>query len=88
MLFFTEHKAVNHSLHFVDPDDPKVHTSDIESQWRVLKRSVLPKTGTVKDLYSGYFAMHCVKNRYLNDGECKFKTFRIGEACVSAENRR
>ena len=58
---FKEHLSVNHSLHFVDPKDPMVHTNTIESQWRVLKRNVLPKNGTNKSLYSSYFAVHCVK---------------------------
>ena len=40
---FKEHLSVNHSLHFVDPKDPKIHTNTIESQWRVLIRNVLPK---------------------------------------------
>ena len=73
--YFSEHKMANHSLHFVDPNDSKVHTNSIESQWRVLKRSVLPKNGTSKQLYSSYFSMYCVKRRYLTDVPCEFKAF-------------
>lgn len=72
---FKQHLSVNHSLHFVDPDDSKVHTNSIESQWRVLKRNVLPKNGTNKSLYSSYFSMWCVKKKYLKDVPCPFKAF-------------
>ena len=58
---------------FVDPNDAKVHTNSIESQWRVLKRSVLPKNGTSQKLYSSYLSMYCVKTRYLTDVPCEFK---------------
>lgn len=74
---FKEHKNVNHSLHFVDPNDRKLHTNTIESQWRVLKRNVLPKNGTNHSLYSSYFSMYCVQRRYLNKNSvpCRFKAF-------------
>ena len=62
---FREHKTINHSLQFVDPNDRQVHTNNIESQWRVLKRNVLPKNGTNHSLYSSYFSMYCVQRRYL-----------------------
>lgn len=72
---FDSHRSVNHSLNFVDPADKSVHTNSIESQWRVLKRSVLPFNGTSKDLYSSYFAWYCVSQKYLIDVPCKFKAF-------------
>ncbi len=28
-----EHKSVNHSLNFIDPEDPSVHTQSIEGLW-------------------------------------------------------
>ena len=35
-----EHYFVNHSLHFVDPVDPSIHTNNIERTWRSLKNSI------------------------------------------------
>ena len=74
---FAEHKQINHSLQFVDPNDKKVHTNTIESQWRVLKRNVLPRSGTSHKLMSSYFSMYCVQSRYLDEEStpCPFKGF-------------
>ena len=72
---FHQHNTVNHSVNFVDPDDPILHTNRIESTWRVLKKSILPKNGTTKELYPSYFAQYCVWNRYLVGSECRFKAF-------------
>ena len=63
---FSQHLTVNHSVEFVDPSDPRVHTNNIESQWRVLKRSVLPRNGTSKSLYQNSFATFCIKRRYFS----------------------
>ena len=60
---------------FVDPNDAKVHTNSIESQWRVLKRSVLPKNGTSQKLYSSYLSMYCVKRRYLTTFPVNLRLF-------------
>ena len=43
---FKEQQKVNHSLNFVDPNNAKIHTNTIESTWRALKRSNMPKKGT------------------------------------------
>ena len=72
---FKDYRNINHSLHFVDPNDKKIHTNTIESTWRVLKRNVLPRSGTVKSHYNTYFSMYCIKKRYLTDVECPFKAF-------------
>ena len=72
---FKEHRNINHSIQFVDPKDKRIHTNTIESNWRVLKRNVLPRSGTVKSLYSTYFSMYCVRKRYLTGVECPFKAF-------------
>ncbi len=34
------HYHVNHSIAFVDPDDPSIHTNNIERHWSYLRRFV------------------------------------------------
>ena len=34
-----QHLTVNHSLNFVDPKNPQIHTNRIESTWRHVKES-------------------------------------------------
>ncbi|XP_068229347.1 uncharacterized protein [Palaemon carinicauda] len=70
-----KHFTVNHSVNFVDPNDLTVHTNTIESQWRVLKRSLLPRFGTQKTLYESYFAEYCIRKRYIEKSVCPFRAF-------------
>jgi hypothetical protein len=42
------HSEVNHSLNFVDPKDPKVHTQKVERMWRTLK-SIIPEGSRFED---------------------------------------
>ncbi|XP_068240034.1 uncharacterized protein [Palaemon carinicauda] len=70
-----KHFTVNHSVNYVDPNDPTVHTNTIESQWRVLKRSLLPRFGTQKTLYESYFAEYCIRKRYIEKSVCPFRAF-------------
>ena len=47
--------SVNHSLHFVSPDDPEIHTQTIESLWSYTKRKLRCQYGTSENLIEGYF---------------------------------
>jgi hypothetical protein len=38
-----EHLTINHSLNFVDPDDPLVHTQTIECLWSHAKKRLSEK---------------------------------------------
>jgi hypothetical protein len=58
-----DHWMVNHSIQFIT--DEGVHTNTIESHWRVLKKTVLPKNGTTIPLYHSYFDTYCISKRYL-----------------------
>ena len=41
-----EHKWVNHSLGFVNPNDSQTHTNNIELRWSHLRKYVKRNTGT------------------------------------------
>ena len=47
-----DHRTVNHSLNFVDPDTG-AHTQGTENTWWGMKRGLL-RTGTSKKLFDGY----------------------------------
>ena len=43
------HNRVNHHLNFVDPNDPAVHTQNVESMWCAAKRKFKHMAGTRKE---------------------------------------
>jgi hypothetical protein len=47
--------SVNHSLYFVSPGDPEVHTQTIRSLWSHSNRNLRSKFGTSEDLIEVYF---------------------------------
>jgi transposase-like protein len=49
-----EHRSVNHSLNFVDPEDPTVHTQTIEGLWSHMKKFLRGKSGISKEQQSEY----------------------------------
>ena len=48
-----EHDTICHKRQFVDPQDPSIHTQNIEIQWRYAKAK-FPKCSTSKPLRDGY----------------------------------
>ncbi|KAG0438094.1 hypothetical protein DMUE_3308 [Dictyocoela muelleri] len=48
------HRSVNHSINFVDPDDPIVHTQSIEGLWGYLKRFLRERSKISQFMYSEY----------------------------------
>jgi hypothetical protein len=48
------HQKINHSLHFVDPEDPSVNTQRIERMWKTLKSTIPRECST--DLRWTYLA--------------------------------
>lgn len=57
-----EHKTVNHSKNFVDPESG-VHTQNIERLWRDM-RAKIPRFGTRDYHFTHYLAEFCFKKRY------------------------
>lgn len=65
-----QHKTVNHSHDFVNPNDPAVHTQTIEAFWSVIKRK-LRKRGTNHGSGIGYLIGELLYRRKfgINDDE-------------------
>jgi transposase-like protein len=61
------HFQVNHSLHFVDPDDPNVHTQKVERLWGLLKKEIKQNgvKATIEDGLEQYIAQFLYKRQYL-----------------------
>jgi transposase-like protein len=49
-----EHRTVNHSLHFVNPNDPDSHTQGIEGFWSISKKYVRSIQGLKQDEHYDY----------------------------------
>lgn len=50
-----EHFRINHSIQFVDPDYPFIHTQNIERLWRDVRGSI-PRYGVKDEHFVGYLA--------------------------------
>uniref|UniRef100_A0A6G3MIQ3 Putative transposase-like protein HI-13281 (Trinotate prediction) n=1 Tax=Henneguya salminicola TaxID=69463 RepID=A0A6G3MIQ3_HENSL len=66
------HQTVNHSKEFVSIEG--IHTNNIESRWHALKLS-LPRTGTQKQMYDGYFAEYIFRRKYMQNYQTLFQDF-------------
>lgn len=65
------HSRVNHSLHFVDPDNPNIHTQKIERVWKDLKEKCVNTSSLeyIKKLAKRYVHM---KNNHINSASSWF----------------
>ena len=48
------HKMINHSVHFVDPNDRNVHTQGVESIWRAAKQKFKAMNGVDRRYLKSY----------------------------------
>jgi hypothetical protein len=48
------HETVNHTLHFVDPNDPTLHTNTVEGSWGNCKTKFRAMHGTSDELFESY----------------------------------
>jgi transposase-like protein len=49
-----EHRTINHSLFFVDPDDDQIHTQNVEGLWFRAKFYLRKKSGLKQEEFSTY----------------------------------
>lgn len=56
-----DHRWINHRLWFVDGDDARVHTQNIENEWRQVKRDLSHTTNTSPDLFPTYLFAYMFK---------------------------
>ena len=60
------HKSVNHSDNFVDPEDPSVHTQNIERLWRDIKEW-LKRPGNRSVYFKQYISRYLFIHKYPED---------------------
>ncbi|GFR96552.1 hypothetical protein ElyMa_004454400 [Elysia marginata] len=48
------HHVIIHDDHFVDPDDPEIHTNNVENMWMRTKRKLKRQFGTYRALFQSY----------------------------------
>ena len=58
------HDAVNHQLHFVDPNDPDVHTQTIEATWGAIKRQLRTLHGTSVNYFESYLMQYMFRRTF------------------------
>ena len=56
-----------HAEHFLDPNNPTIHTNNIENTWMRAKRKLKRQFGTSEELFPSYLAEFLWRNRYRND---------------------
>ena len=60
------HKVVNHSENFVDPDDPTIHTQNIERLWRDIKEW-MKRPGNRSGYFRQYISRYIFIKKYPED---------------------
>ena len=58
------HFTVNHSENYVNPENPDVHTQNIESLWSTYKRRFRPQAGNNCNTYHTYFPEFLWRKRF------------------------
>jgi hypothetical protein len=66
------HKTVNHSLNFINPDNPSVHTQSVEGFWSVLKRKMRQRGTHKGENLDSYFFEFLYRKRHRADEDALF----------------
>ena len=59
-----KHYSVNHSENFVDPNNPEVHTQNIESRWNAIKKQLKRKGTNVSKHLEEYLLEYCYRKKF------------------------
>lgn len=68
-----EHLVVIHQENFVDPNDPRIHTQNVENLWMRAKRKLKRQFGTSPNLFGSYLQEFMWRNKI--SGEPEFPNF-------------
>ena len=66
------HVTINHTLHFVDPQDPSVHTNTIEGTWGNCKTKFRAMHDTSDALFESYLQDYLFRRLF---GDNLYPTF-------------
>ena len=61
------HSVIVHQRHFVDPNDPDVHTEHVENMWMRAKRKLRRQFGTSRALFPSYLHEFVFRNKFRNE---------------------
>ena len=61
------HDVIVHDQHFVDPDNPTIHTNNVENMWMRAKRKLKRQFGTSEALFPLYLSEFLWRNMYRDD---------------------
>ena len=64
--------VIVHVQHFLDPNNPTIHTNNIENTWMRAKRKLKRQFGTSEELFPLYLAGFLWRNRYQIDQQYFF----------------
>lgn len=61
------HLKINHSKHFVDPENPLIHTQNIENMWKILRKTLSKKTNYSRLNFEAYLNEFVYRSRIRNN---------------------
>ena len=82
------HTTINHSVNFMDPDNPAAHTQGVESFWAHAKKKLRRMCGTNRQLFVSYlreFEWRWRNDTYSSSGGQAFEKFLLAiaqQVCV------
>ena len=62
------HETVIHQHYFVDPNDPSIHTQNVENMWMRAKRKIRRQFGTSRALFPSYLDEFVFRNTFRGEG--------------------